>query len=63
MAIFALQFTAQEGHTKQNELIQKNYLVLNDLNYIMLLYAQYDQYQMLVRWAPSFASRHWCQIL
>ena len=48
MAIFALQFTAQEGRTSHNELFQKNHLVLNYLSYIVLLYAQYDQFQILV---------------
>ena len=59
MAKFALQFTAQEGCTSQNELFQKNHLVLNDLSYIVLLYAQYTNIKcwLCVRLAPSFASR------
>ena len=47
MAIFALQFTAQEALTSHDELFQKSHLVLIYLNYVVLLYVQYEQYQIL----------------
>ena len=47
MAIFALQFTAQEARTSHDEVYQKNHLVLIYLNYVVLLYVQYEQYQIL----------------
>ena len=46
--LFCTAVTAQEGRTSHNELFQKNHLVLNDLSFIVLLYAQYDQFQILV---------------